>query len=67
MKEKDEEFEVLDCDPNEKEREWRRKYKARRNGMRNVLVKSYRKHHRFEQMPTRRVPLYYGDDDGRAE
>lgn len=67
MKRKDEEFELLDCDPDEKERKWCEKYKARKRGMRNVMVKAYRKHHRFEQMPTRRVQLYYGDDEGRAD
>lgn len=60
-------WEVVDCQPTSEQLSWGKRYKERRRKMRAVMVKAYRRAHRFATMPITRTSLYYGDDDGRAE
>lgn len=59
-------WEVVDCRPTSEQLAWGKRYKERRRKMRAVMVKAYRRAHRFATMPIKRV-LHYGDDAGRAE
>lgn len=60
-------IELASCQPTSEQLAWGKRYKEKTRKMREVMVKCYRKTHRFATMPVTRETLYYGDDAGRAE